>query len=522
MLYFPKWKKWLAIFVCIMASFIALPNFTKISNINDKFSWLPNKTLNLGLDLKGGSQLLLKVDFDSYLNDQFNILIDTIRSTLREKQIGYIRLRNEDKKIIFNLRNIAQKDEVEKILSNLIAEVNIDNKEDQIEVSYNENFLRDLKSKVIEQSIEIVRRRIDETGTREPSIQRQGEEYILLQVPGLENPAHLKSMLGKTAKLTFQMVDETISPAQGANSVLPTNVEFLPYEKGKEHISGFVVKKKVVLSGDVLTNAKTILTEHNKPAVSISLNALGTKQFADLTRENVGKALAIILDRKIISVATINEPIPSGSSVISGNFTLESANDLSLLLRAGALPAPISIEEERVVGPNLGSDSIEAGKAASFFSAIMVMIFMILTYGIAGLFANIAMLMNLIIIIACLSLLQATLTMPGIAGMILTMGMAVDANVLIFERIREELKLGSSVSAATDKGFKQAFATILDSNLTTIIVAFLLYNFGSGAIKGFAVTLTIGIISSMFSAITLTKLMMIGWIKTTKPKKLII
>ena len=499
-------KRISCLLVCFIAVVLALPNFVDI-----KTKFLPSKKLNLGLDLRGGSQLLLKIDFNTYMLEQNQVLMANIRSALIAQHLGYSKLNIVVDKITFTLRENTNISQIREALKDMLNSVEIEQNQNIVTIKYNDDFIHQLKQNVLAQSIEIVRRRIDETGVREPSIQRQGENYILLQVPGLENPAQLKEMLGKTAKLSFNLVNDNISDISGG-------IEYLPYEKSPEKLP---IKKHPSISGDLIIDAKAIYGQNNQPVVSLSFNSIGAKKFSIMTKNNIGKYIAIILDNKIISVANIREGISGGSSVISGNFTIESANELALLLRAGALPAPLTIEEERVVGPNLGEDSIKASKIAFIVSAIMVMFFMIVTYGMLGIFASVALSINLLLIIACLSLFDATLTLPGIAGMILTMGMAVDANVLIFERIREELKIhiNNNNIRAINLGFEHAFTTIFDSNITTLIVALMLYIYGSGAIKGFAVTLTIGIICSMFSAITISRLMILSWAQN-KAKKI--
>jgi preprotein translocase subunit SecD len=505
MLNFPKWKILLILSVCFFGVVFALPNITD----NKLLRYITNKSVNLGLDLKGGSHLLLEVGVEEYLSEQLDVLKDLIRKELRNNKIGYYGLKVIDKKINLSLRDIDQANQAKKIIQVLSTDLVISESDKILFVNYDTQFLKKLSDSVVNQSIEIIRRRVDETGTKEPSIQRQGEKYILLQVPGLENPDHLKSLLGKTAKLSFHLVSE-----QSADSSLKDKIFINDENSGRE----YVLYKKAIITGDMLNDAQATFNDKSQAVVSFKFNTIGAKKFADATRENVGKLIAIVLDNSVISAAVINEPILGGSGIISGNFTVKSANDLALLLRAGALPAPLKVIEERVVGPSLGRDSIESGKVAAIISMVAITVFMFLTYGIFGIFANIALVFNMVFIIAALSLLQATLTLPGIAGIILTMGMAVDANVLIFERIREEAKLKLSVFATIEKGFKHAFATIFDSNITTIIAAGLLYIFGSGTIKGFAVTLIIGIIISLFSAITLTRLMLVTWVKYKRPK----
>ena len=367
-----------------------------------------------------------------------------------------------------------------------------------------------MRQKLLSQSIEIIRRRIDENGTKEPTIQAQGKNRILLQVPGIKDSGTLKDILGKTAKMTFQFVKENNSFGDDV-----TAYDVYLDDSGYRYF----VDKEVILSGELLIDANPTFHE-GQPAVAFRFNDLGSKKFAKITRENIGRIFAIILDGKVITAPRINTSIVQGSGVISGNFTTKEANDVALLLRAGALPAPLEVIEERTVGPSLGLDSIKSGSMAAISGMIFVAIFMLVFYRIFGVFANLALIINIMIILAALSILGATLTLPGIAGIVLTMGMAVDANVLIFERIKEEARQNKSVFVAVEQGFTQAFRTIVDSNITALIVAFFLFIFGNGPVKGFAVTLSIGIIASMFTAIMLTRMMISLWLKKFRPKKL--
>jgi len=490
-------------------SFIyALPNFCS----RNFYSILPNAKINLGLDLQGGAHLLLDVDFESYSVDLYEMLVSNLRKYLRDEKIGYKNLSTKLNHIEFSLKNTEDFLKLQKILKKIDREIEIEEINNIIKITYSDYRLSDLRQKVIDQSIEIIRLRVDSKGTTEPVIQKQGDKHILLQVPGEADPQHLKNILGKTAKLAFHLVDENASKDH-----VPPGSILVTSEKNEYSL---IVKKIPILTGEQLTNAQGSFNQNNMPVVSFSLDNFGSKAFAVATKMNQGKRLAIILDNKILSAPVINEPIIGGSSIISGNFTVESANELALLLRAGSLPAPLKIIEERSIGPNLGADSIISGKKAGIIGFAYVIIFMILSYGILGIFANIALIMALLYITSLLSLFGATLTLPGIAGIILTIGMAVDANVLIYERIREEISKGASNLYSVQKGFETAFGTIADSNVTTLIVAFLLYIFGVGAIKGFAVTLAIGIVSSMFSAIIITKLLIDIWLKYCQPKSL--
>ena len=364
----------------------------------------------------------------------------------------------------------------------------------------------------VEQSIQIIEKRVNELGTVEPLIQRQGVDRILVQVPGLQDPTRLKEILGKTAKMDFRMVDTSISPEQAQQGRLPPESELLPNAQPPK--TPIVIKKQVLVSGGDLTDAQPGFDQRtSEPIVSFKFNTSGARKFAQATSENVGLPFAIVLDNEVISAPVIREPITGGQGQISGGFTVQQANDLAILLRAGALPAPLTIIEERTVGPGLGQDSIEAGELASYVGAILVIVFMLLTYRLFGFFANVAVMINVAMIFGILSLLNATLTLPGIAGVVLTVGIAVDSNVLIYERIREELRAGRSPISAIDAGFTRALATILNSNITTFIAAAVLFWVGTGPVRGFAVTLGIGIITTVFTAFTVTRLIVAMWVQ---------
>ena len=369
----------------------------------------------------------------------------------------------------------------------------------------------------IEQSIQIVERRVNQLGTVEPLIQRQGADRILVQVPGLQDPSRLKELLGKTAKMEFRMVDTTVSPDQAQQGRVPPDSEVLMSSTSPK--IPYVIKKQILVSGGDLTDAQPGFDQRSgEPIVSFRFNTSGARKFAQATSENVGQPFAIVLDNEVISAPVIREPITGGSGQISGSFTVQQANDLAILLRAGALPAPLTVIEERTVGPGLGQDSIEKGELAAYVGSIMVIVFMLVTYRLFGVFANVAVAINVAMIFGVLSLLNATLTLPGIAGIVLTVGIAVDSNVLIYERIREELRGGRNAISAIDAGFKRALSTILDSNITTFIAAAVLFYIGTGPVRGFAVTLGIGIITTVFTAFTLTRLIVAGWVRWKRPQ----
>jgi preprotein translocase subunit SecD len=524
MLDFPKWKIGMVAFICLYFIFLALPNF--VSGISED-SALPSRTVNLGLDLRGGSHLLLQIDTEHYFREQRDNLSDDIRRALRKEKIRATSMRIKDRAVHFNVETATYEDTVKDIIRKMDDRVEISESDagDSFHyiVSFTETAEELMEQQLLEQSIQIVNRRIDETGTREPVIQRQGDDRILVQVPGLDDPERLKAILGKTAKMTFHMVDTN---ADVFAKRPPAGTRFLPADSSDEVYSDgrpvrYAIKNRVMLSGDLLTNASATY-EQGQPVVAFKFNNKGARKFGKITQENTGKPFAIVLDGKVITAPRINEPILSGSGIISGNFTVESANELALLLRAGALPAPLNVIEERSVGPSLGADSIAAGKNAAMLAMVLILLAMPLMYGLFGLYASFSLLMNMILILGALSLLQATLTLPGIAGIVLTFGMAVDANVLIFERIREEIRTGKTPRAAVEHGFNSAFSTIMDASITTLIAAILLFYFGSGTVKGFAVTLSIGIVSSMFSAILLTRMMVYLWVNHKRPKTLAI
>jgi len=521
MLNFPKWKIFLVFAVCLVGFIIALPNFLSEKPGERLAGSLNLNRINLGLDLRGGSYLLLEVDFDYYLKEQLQNLAEEVKSALRAKKIGYQNFVVKDNRVFFSLREQKDTEQVPEVIKDISRELHIEQiPSGGFSVNYSDDSIKDLKKKVVEQSLEIVRRRVDETGTKEPILQSQGDLRILLQVPGLDNPEALKNLLGKTAKLTFHLMDET-NPFPGESFIPTGDIKVLP---GEEHETqgvtrNYAVHKQPILSGDMLVDSRASF-EGSMPVVSFRFNNIGARKFGDITKENVGKPFAIVLDEKVISAPVIREPILGGSGMISGNFTVQGASDLALLLRAGALPAPIKVLEERTVGPSLGADSIAAGAKAALIGTALVSLFMILSYGLFGLFANIALIINVMLLIAALALFQATLTLPGIAGIVLTLGMAVDTNVLVFERIREEIRSGKTPIASVDHGFRHAFQTIIDTHITGLISALILYIIGTGTIKGFAVTLTIGILASLFTAIMLTRLMVVVWLKKVKPKRI--
>src|SRR6266446_4486385 len=443
MLYFANWKVLLICGICALGVLLSLPNLFTPAELARLPSFIPHKQVALGLDLRGGSYLLLEVDVAAAQRDRLGTIIDSVRSTLRDAHIGYTGLNVEGDAITFTIREPDRIEEAKKALAKIDPDLTVEIAGDGSgTMKFSAVATESRRRQAVEQSIEIIRRRIDETGTKEPTIQREGQDRILVQLPGVDNPEHVKALLGRTAKLTFQLVDAGVTVDEARRGRLPPGDEILPAEEGRGSrgagAAAYVVRKRVMVGGDTLKDAQATF-QNNEPVVSFTFDAAGARRFGDATRENVGKPFAIVLDNKVISAPVIREPILGGSGIISGSFTVQSASDLALLLRAGALPAPIQILEERTVGAELGADSIHAGAVASIVGVMLVIIFMVLFYGLFGVFADIALIFNLCLMLGALSVLGATLTLPGIAGIALTMGMAVDANVLIYERIREEL-----------------------------------------------------------------------------------
>ncbi|MGB1547226.1 MAG: protein translocase subunit SecD [Alphaproteobacteria bacterium] len=522
MVHFARWKIVLILAVCVAGFVFASPNLMRPGTLEGLPDWLPHKSINLGLDLQGGSHLLLEVDVNTVIRERLESLVDSVRVTLRTARVGYTNLGAEGEAVTFQLTDPETLPQVQELVGNLDTDTVLDAGADgMVRLTYTEQALKERRQHAVEQSIEIVRRRIDETGTREPTIQRQGADRILVQLPGLQDPERIKKLLGKTAKLNFHLVDLTTTVEEAREGRVPPGSALLPSDEvGPDgQTVYYVIRKRVMVSGDTLVDAQPTF-EDARPVVFFKFDSIGGRRFGEVTKDNIGKPFAIVLDGKVISAPVIRSAILGGSGIISGSFSVQEVQDLALLLRAGALPAPLTILEERTVGPGLGADSIRAGEIACVLGMVFVIIFMVMIYGRFGVMADLALIVNMILIAAALSLLQATLTLPGIAGIVLTIGMAVDANVLIFERIREETRAGRTPISAVDSGYRRALTTIIDSNLTTFIAALLLYLFGSGPVKGFAVTLSIGLLTSMFTAIMVTRLMMVTWLRRAKPSAL--
>ncbi len=526
MLFFTRWKAAGILLMALVACLFAVPNFFSESTVRKWPGWA-QRHIVLGLDLQGGSHLLLEVDANAVRKERLQGINDEVLRVLRQARVPFtgraihgnsveVRItRDSDiETALGKLRELSQP------LSGILGSsgqrsINITDSGGLITLTPSDTAVTERVRQAVDQSIQIIERRVNELGLVEPTIQREGIDRILVQVPGLQDPSRLKEILGKTAKLDFRMVDQSMSAEQAAGSHVPQDSEILDGEKGQK----FLVEKRVLVSGADLTDAQPGFDQRSsEPIVSFRFNSTGARKFAEATQQNVGKPFAIVLDNKVISAPVIREPILGGSGQISGSFTVEQANDLAILLRAGALPAPLTIIEERTVGPGLGQDSINAGEHAAYAGAALVILFMLVTYGLFGLFANIAVAINIAMIFGVLSALSATLTLPGIAGIVLTVGIAVDSNVLIYERIREEVRAGRSAISAIDAGFSRALATILDSNITTFIAAAVLFYIGTGPVRGFAVTLGIGILTSLFTAFTLTRLIVAYWVRLWRPR----
>ncbi|CCQ73036.1 protein translocase subunit SecD [Magnetospira sp. QH-2] len=525
MVYMAKWKVILIIVVGLLGLSFALPNLVDRQTAEGLPSFIPSQQVNLGLDLQGGSHMLLEVDLKTVIRERMDSIVDSARAELRKAKIRYDDLNNGGDKVTLRIKDLERMEQAHDLIYAADRETLVtDGDNGLITVVLTEQAAKARITSAVEQSIEIVRRRIDETGTREPTIQRQGEDRILVQLPGVKDPERIKALLGQTAKMTFHLVDIKTDLNEALSGRVPPRSMLVPSADEIDPASGqprmYVVHKRVQLSGENLEGSQPTFDQQNRPVVSFSFDGIGGRKFAKITTENTGKPFAIVLDGKVISAPRINEPILGGSGIITGGFSVQEASDLALLLRAGALPAPLTILEERTVGPGLGADSIAAGKIASIIGLVLVIVFMGAAYGLFGLMANVALLVNLVLIVGALSALQATLTLPGIAGIVLTIGMAVDANVLIFERIREEGRIGRTPIAAIDAGYQRALTTIIDANVTTLIAAMLLFSFGSGPVKGFAVTLAIGIVTSMFTAIMVTRLMVVTWLRSKRPSAL--
>ena len=553
MLNFPTWRRLIVIGLVVLGLGYALPNlfYPRVELHNDAIAaieaagstpereadrsawpdWLPSSLVNLGLDLRGGAHLLAEVKVEDVYAARMDALWPEVRDALRDERdtVGAIRRQNapegELRVTIEKADGMARALEVVRALAQPVAtltgvgskNIEVAGQDRTIIVTLSEAEKAATDDRTIQQSLEIIRRRVDEVGTREPTIQRQGERRILIEVPGLGSAEELKALIGTTAQLTFNPVVSRTTDGNVAPG--PRNVV---YPSLDEDGVFYVLEQTPVVTGEDLVDAQPSFDQNGRPAVSFRFDPSGARKFGDYTAENVGSPFAIVLDGEVISAPRINEHIPGGSGIITGNFTVEESTNLAVLLRAGALPAEMTFLEERTIGPQLGQDSIDAGKVASLVAFAGVLVFMALVYGWFGIIANVALVLNVAMIFGLLSAIGATLTLPGIAGIVLTIGMAVDANVLVFERIREELKAGRGPARAIDLGYEKALSAIIDANLTTFITAVILFIMGSGPVKGFAVTLALGIVTSVFAAIYVTRLMIVMWFERRRPKTLVV
>ncbi|HEV2651107.1 MAG TPA: protein translocase subunit SecD [Rhizomicrobium sp.] len=540
MLQVSNWTRIAVSIVLILGFLIALPNALPDSARARLPAFMQN-TVTLGLDLQGGSYLLLEVGLDAVQKDRVESLTGDIRRALRKGHIGYTNLNAVNDTVSVQITDPTRRDEAKTLIQALnptagggVLSVGqraydfADNGQGTFTLKMTDAYKQQTREQIVAQSIEVVRKRIDSLGTREPSIERQGDDRIVVQIPGLSDPEHLKTTLGKTAKMTFQLVDEAADRAGAANrGVAPIGDEILPQQPDRngQKLPPIVVERRIMVSGDRLTDAQAGFDQRTgEPIISFKFDGVGAKEFADVTKAYPPETqrFAIVLDKTVISAPVIQEPILGGSGQINGNFTAQGANDLAGQLRSGALPAPLKVIEERTVGAELGADSIKAGRYSALAGLLLVAFFMWARYGLFGIFADIALTLNVILLLGILTLFGATLTLPGIAGIVLTMGMAVDANVLIYERIREEQRNGRSMLASIDQGFRRARATIMDANATHLIASLILFQLGSGPVRGFAVTLGVGIVTSFFTAVMVTRLIVVLWLNIRRPRKLAI
>jgi preprotein translocase subunit SecD len=539
MLQIALWKRIVIWVLCIGGLLLALPNafYSRVENFNDARilnetsdewpSFLPSTLVNLGLDLRGGAHLLAEVQVSDVYEQRMAALWPDVRKLLRAERdtVGTIRLqKGKLDELRIKLSNPAGIDAGINLLKSLakpvssvgsVGKLNLDvvSENDEIIVRLSDAERRATDNRTMQQSLEIIRRRIDEVGTREPTIQRQGSDRILIQVPGIGSASELKQLIGTTAQLTFQPV---IAARVNSSSLASFGQELLPALDDPDEF--YLLDAGAVVTGEELVDAQPSFDQNGRPAVNFRFNPKGARKFGDYTAENIGNPFAIVLDNEVISAPTIQSHIPGGSGIITGSFSIEESTELAILLRAGALPAGLSFLEERTIGPELGADSIQAGKVACIVAFGAVLVFMAASYGLFGLFANIALIINVGLIFGLLSGIGATLTLPGIAGIVLTIGMAVDANVLIFERIREELVSAKGPAKAIELGYEKAMSAILDANITTFIAAVILFVMGSGPVRGFSITLGLGILTSVFTAIFVTRLLVVMWFERRRPK----
>jgi preprotein translocase subunit SecD len=521
-----RWKVILVVLSVVFGVLFALPNVLTPAQREALPGFLPKGTLNLGLDLRGGSYLLLEVDTAEMRAKRVSNLVEDVRVTLREGRIATTAIAREERGALVTLASAAQQDAAYEALQQAAGAPGANGQpertvqrvgSDRLRFAFTDAVWNSMASQAVDQSIEVVRRRIDSLGTREPSITRQGAERIVVQAPGESDPAALERVIGQTAQLTFQMVDVENQTQAIQTGLIPPDAELLQDEAG----TPYLVRRRILVSGENLTRASVGADESGRPAIDFRFDGQGARRFAEATTQNIGRPFAIILDGRVISAPTIISPITGGTGQITGSFSIESAAELVNLLNGGALPAPLTVEERRTVTAELGADAVAAGAFSTAIAFAIIIVFMILAYGF--LFGGVSVLglfLNGLLIVAAMSMTQATLTLPGIAGLILTFAVAVDANVLIYERMRDEARAGRSVIASMDAGFNKAWGTILDANVTTLVAALIMFVFGAGPVRGFAWTLTIGVFTSVFSAVLVAQVLLAWWLKTRRPKTL--
>ncbi|WP_156679064.1 protein translocase subunit SecD [Sphingomonas profundi] len=531
MLDFPRWKIWSICLTLLLGVLFAIPSFLPEATVARFPPGVPSARFNLGLDLSGGSHILLEADTVDLARQTLAKMEETVRTEMRrgDPRVEIGDISTTGGRLSFFVRDVAQLDAAVERARGLTQAVGVTGQRDwdvavvdstRIVMTPTKAGLANETDSAMKVATEVVRKRIDELGTREPTIIRQGDDRIVVQVPGLQNPAALKALLGKTAKLEFKLVDLAADPAAVAQGRAGVGSQVLPYPTSNGGPGRIAVQRRAILSGDELIDAQVARDQDGRPVVSITFNSVGGRKFARVTQENTGKPFAMILDNVVLSAPNINEPILGGKAQISGNFTAESANQLAISLRSGKLPVALKVIEERTVGPDLGADSIRSGAIAGIIATLAVITFMILTYGRFGIYATCAVVINVFVILGIMAIINATLTLPGIAGFVLTIGAAVDANVLINERIREEQRRGRSVMQSVEIGYKEASRTIFDANVTNLIAAIIMIVFGSGPVKGFAVVLTIGIATSVFTAVTFTRMLVALWLRRARPTHL--
>ena len=555
MLNLPRWQTIAIIVFTALAGIFALPNLLPEAALSVLPGWYSQSRINLGLDLRGGAHFLLEADLRGVLNERLTNFVDSLRGELRKAQVAYKELDvAKTGSVRLVLRDEGQRDKAIETIRNVDPSLSVAGSGDTLDLTYSPQDLFRRKKEVIDQSIEILRRRVDETGTIEPTIVREGDDRILLQVPGIKDTSDLKRKINQTAKLTFHLVNEDVAgTGQNIPATLPPTTTLVPTREGMQALRAsnpktydeimnanprltpeqvcrryqpqcLPVLKRIVVGGEDLDDAKaTFEQQNNRPIISFTFNSAGGRAFCAATRQNIGKRLAIQLDNEIISAPVVQSAICGGSGIITGQFTTQQTQEQALLLRSGALPATLTIIEERTVGADLGADAIHAGTVAAVVGTVLVMLFMFITYGpLFGGFANLAMSVNMLLVFAGMSVLGASLTLPGIAGLVLTVGMSVDSNVLIYERVREERNNGRSAFSALATGYDRALTAVIDSNLTALIAGVLLFGFGSGPIRGFATSLSLGLLTHLFTATVFTRMLLAVWVRLRRPTELVI